>query len=408
MESLKADKIRETATGPIAIVGDGPVGLLTACLLARHHPVCRIGQSKGNARPGTDPRLYALSATSLNLLERLGIYSELGPVRCRVFSALEIWIHRHRSRLRFSAEDIGGGLLGATVWARDLLPALESAAQASGITRLEGHPDQIERTGDGWRLTGSGKDGEMPLLVVAEGGDSRLREREGVLLDIHDYGESAVTGWCVPEREGGDVLRQVFTPWGPLGLLPAPGGGLSFVWSMPNPVVHRWLVRKPEDWAQLIEEATEGFYGRIQLSAAPHAFPLRRQVARRYVAERFALVGDAAHVIHPFAGQGLNLGFLDAGVLVGRLARAVCHSGPVPWDVALEAYDRNRRGANLRFLAGLEALRLFFRGHDPLGWRDQVLAVLARCRLLRRPWIAMAAGHGSRRLLRDRNPIRVA
>ncbi len=408
MESLKAGKIPRTATGPIAVVGDGPVGLLTACLLARHHPVCRIGEGREGARPGTDPRLYALSATSLNLLERLGIYSELAPARCRVFSALEIWIHRHRSRLRFSAEDIGGGLLGATVWARDLLPVLESRIQTAGIIRWEGHPDQIERSEDGWRLTGNGKEGVFPLLIVAEGGNSRLREREGIPLDIHDYGESAVTGWCVPEREGGDVLRQVFTPWGPLGLLPVPGGGLSFVWSMPNPIARNWLMRKPEEWAALIEEASEGFYGRIQLPEAPHAFPLRRQVARRYVTGRFALVGDAAHVVHPFAGQGLNLGFLDAGVLAGRLARTLCRSGPVSWDAALLAYDRNRRSANLRFLAGLEALRLFLRGRDPLGWRDQALAVLARHRLLRRPWVAVAAGHGSRRLLREGTPVRVA
>ncbi len=404
MESLKAEKISRSATGPIAIVGDGPVGLLTACLVARHHPVCRIGERRMTALPEKDPRLYALSATSLNLLERLGIYSELGPLRCRIFSELEIWIHRHRSRLRFSAEDIGGGLLGATVWARDLLPILESFAQAADITRLEDHPDRIERTGGGWRVKEDGRDGEFPLLIVAEGGDSRLRERQGIPLDIHDYGENAVTGRCVPEREGGDVLRQVFTPWGPLGLLPAPGGGLSFVWSMPNPIARAWQLRKPEEWALLIEEATEGFYGRIHLPEPPHAFPLRRLVARRYVAERFALVGDAAHVIHPFAGQGLNLGFLDAGVLAGRLARTVRHSGPVPWAVALEAYDRKRRGANLRFLAGLEALRLFFRVRDPLGWRDQALRVLARHRLLRRPWVAAAAGHGSRSQLRDGNP----
>ncbi len=399
MEPLKAGMVSRTAAGPIAVVGAGPVGLLAACLVSRHHPVCRVGEAIRAAPPEKDPRLYALSPVSLNLLERLGIYTELGIERCRVFSELEIWIYRHRTRLRFSATDIGGGLLGATVWARDLLSVLEACAVASGITCLEAHPEGIVRTGYGWKLPGSGME-NAPVLVVAEGGGSRLRERQGIPLDIHDYGESAVTGWCAVEREGGDVLRQVFTPWGPLGLLPAPGGGLSFVWSMPNPVAHAWQARGTQEWAALIEEATEGLYGRITLPDPPRGFPLRRQVARRYVAERFALVGDAAHVIHPFAGQGLNLGFLDAGVLAARLAQALDRPGLVRWDAAIGAYDRHRRGANARFLSGLEAIRLFFRGQDPLGWRDQALAILARHRLLRRPWVEVAAGHGGRRHLR--------
>ena len=376
---------------PVAIAGSGPVARLLACLLARDgHPVILL-DDRPQAQNSADTRLYALSARSLELLETEGLYTRLGPSRCRVFSDLEITLYQESVRVRFAASDIGGFLLGGLVYARDLDQVLGTQMAALGIPTQRLDPGSIERTSGGWKI-GTGEAAfPASLLVVAEGGHSRLREKLGMPVETRDYGEAALTCGLKTEHDPPSMPRQVFTPWGPLGLLPAPDGLLSCIFSMPVARARAWSNQTPAAFEALLTEATGGIYGRLSLATPPRAYPLRRLHALAYTGERLALAGDAAHVIHPFAGQGLNLGFEDVRVLVGQLKR--CRDGgEEALHPALLRYGRRRRRENQRFLLALEALRVLFQKADPVGLRAALLEGLAHHALLRRPWIRHATG----------------
>jgi len=374
------------------------VARLLACFLAQDgHPVVLLDHLP-NAPETEDTRLYALSPLSLQILETHGLYSELGPKRCRVFSDLEIWVYHEPTRVRFSASDIGGFLLGGLVYARDLNRVLMERVSELGIPTHRFDPDQLERTSQGWVIGTGDAAFQASLLVVAEGSHSRLRERFRIPVETRDYGEEALTFGLATEHDLGSTPRQVFTPWGPLGLLPAPDGTLSGVWSMPAVRAREWLNRSAPSFEALLSEATEGMGGRLSLLAPPRSFPLRCLHAQTYVGDRLALAGDAAHVIHPFAGQGLNLGFLDACALADDLKRSGDGSEAALRRVLMR-YDRRRRRENQKFLLALEGVRMLFRKPDLLGLRALMLGALAQVALLRRPWVRRATGSQGRRLL---------
>ncbi|EQD50646.1 protein VisC, partial [mine drainage metagenome] len=211
MEALSRTGRASAGRAQVAIAGSGPVACLLACSLAQDgHPAVLL-EHLPKAPDTEDRRLYALSTASLQFLETQGLYSRLGPSCCRVFSDLEISVFREPARVRFAASDLGGFLLGGLVYASDLSRVLARRVSELGIPTQRFDPDELEQTAQGWVIGRGEAACRAALLVVAEGGQSRLRERFRIPVETLDYGEEALTFGLATEHDLGSTPRQVFT-----------------------------------------------------------------------------------------------------------------------------------------------------------------------------------------------------
>lgn len=306
-----------------------------------------------------DARVYAISPGNLDWLSRLG--AELDPTRVTDIQAMEIRAQQ-RGPLRLAAQQAGVPRMAAIVESGHLLAALETAigdaagpAQGARIVAL--HPGDVSigvSLDDGTRI-------DARLLVAADGASSNLRRLAGIDTCGKDYQHSAVVAHFACQRPHRGIACQWFDEASVLAWLPLPGERLSMVWSQPSARAEALLQANPEELAERVARAGEHRFGGLQTLSTIRSFPLQRQRAVRLVAPRLALVGDAAHVVHPLAGQGINLGFRDIRELVAR-----CTGNP--GDVRALARYQAARQLDVR---GIEALtdglfRLFAR--PVTGW----------------------------------------
>ncbi len=218
------------------------------------------------------------------------------------------------------------------------------------------------------------------LLIGADGAQSRTRELAGIATFEHDYRQAGVVAHMACERDHRATARQRFLADGPLALLPLPGRRVSIVWST-TPEHARELCSCDEGaFSQAVTAASEGVLGALCLDSQRASFPLRALHAREYTRPRLALVGDAAHVVHPLAGQGVNLGFLDAATLAGVLGDAMAAGEDIGDHYVLRRYERWRKGENLATIAALDGLKRLFGARHPLvhGLRRTGLAAVNR------------------------------
>jgi len=270
----------------------------------------------------------------------------------------------------FDAAEIGEPDLGHIVENRVTQLALwECLGEMSNIHRL--CPDSVRRLelgGEKPRLElNSGIQIEAQLVVAADGANSRIRELAGIASAGWSYDQHAIVATVRPEKHHGEVARQRFMPTGPLALLPIDNGSCSIVWST-LPAHAEFLMGLDEaGFCRELELASQLKLGRIERVGPRAVFPLRLRHAKRYVSEGLALVGDAAHGIHPLAGQGVNLGLLDAAVLVDVLRDARERGRPLGSQFSLRRYERGRKGNNLEMLALMDLFkRLFSNDNQPL------------------------------------------
>jgi 2-octaprenylphenol hydroxylase len=337
-----------TSSHDVVIAGAGLVGLSLTAMLARANlavalidrlPITAVG-----ADPSTwDPRVYAISPGSAAFLRATGAWQALPCDRVAAIETMRVEGDAGAS-LEFSAYEMGERALAWIVEERELRAALVPAVRRCGAEVIEGAaPEALSWTAEGCTLRLV--DGRMlnaRLIVAADGGRSWVRAAAGIVAEPRPYGQTAVVANFASERAHHGCARQWFrADGGVLAWLPLPGRRISIVWSAPDALAHELLALDAEALAARIEEAGRGALGRLACITAPTGFPLQYLRLPTSVAHRLALVGDAAHGVHPLAGQGVNLGFGDAQALATVLAER----GPVAdpgAPILLERYARRR------------------------------------------------------------------
>jgi len=361
----------------LAIVGAGMVGGALACALGQKgFRIALIEQRAPDSNwsaEQVDLRVSALTRASQRILENLGVWHRMMEMRVTPYRGMLVWDSSGSGSIRFDAAEIGEPDLGHIVENRVTQLALwECLCRLESVVRF--CPASVQRLQLGeagpWLELDNGKRIRAQLIVAADGAHSKIRELAAITSSGWSYDQHAVVATVRPEKHHGDIARQRFMPNGPLALLPIDNGCCSIVWSTAPEHADHLLQLDDGDFCQQLESASQGVLGAI-LEVGPRGrFPLALRHADRYVSEGLALVGDAAHGIHPLAGQGVNLGFLDAAVLAETLLDSRKGERPLGALARLRRYERTRKGHNLEMLALMDLFKRFFSNDN------QPLAVL--------------------------------
>jgi 2-octaprenylphenol hydroxylase len=365
----------------VVVVGGAMAGAGAAALLAATPATAGLRIALVEPRPAAAPesgapldmRVSALSRASQQLLERTGAWAAVAS-RAAPYRRMVIWEMRQRAdapdALVFDAAELGEPDLGHIGENRTIQAALTARAEALGVVLLGADFATLETTREAVRVgLGDGREFRAALVVGADGAGSAVRRAAGIATRGWDYGQRAVVAHLDCERPHAATAWQRFLDTGPLALLPLRDGRVSLVWST-LPDEAESLVQCPvAEFSERVSAASDGVLGRLMPSTPRAAFPLRLLHARRYAAERVALVGDSAHVVHPLAGQGINLAFLDAAALVDVVGQAVA-AGDDPGELAvLRRYERWRKAEALPAIALLDGIKRLFSGGNPLQSR---------------------------------------
>ncbi|KAB7628211.1 UbiH/UbiF/VisC/COQ6 family ubiquinone biosynthesis hydroxylase [Alkalilimnicola sp. S0819] len=348
------------------IHGAGMVGLSLACALAEGGLSVAVLEAAPLRRwsPEETPlRVAAVNRASERMLRRLGVWEGLEAARVSPFQGISAWDGEGGGAVHFDALSLGEPHMGHIIENRLTqtvlhdrflsLPGARLLAPAS-LAGFHREGDEMRlRLEDGRRLCTS-------LLVGADGAGSAVRKIAGMPLEQREYGQRGLVCAISTEQPHGAVARQRFLSGGPLALLPLADGRCSIVWSLPEARAKALLAADKSDFLTELNRAAQGLLGQVLDCGERAAFPLRRQHARQYVQPGLALVGDAAHVIHPLAGQGANLGWLDAAALAQLVLAAAAAGKPLGGHRLLRRYERWRKGDNLMMQSAMDGFHWLF------------------------------------------------
>lgn len=364
----------------VVIVGGGMVGVALACALAPTGLSIRILESREESpqtlvdglealgEKGFDPRVSALTCASQQFLTHLGAWPRVQAARACAYTDMRVWDGRGSGAIRFSAAELHEPCLGHIVENRVTLAALYAAMLEIDTIRFDGGakiasisaPDaQGVRT-----LTlESGEVLGASLLVGADGAHSRIRTLTGMGATEWDYGHHAIVTTIETTRPHDYTCWQRFTEDGPLAMLPLADPSerkLSIVWSTSPSHARELMALDDVAFCAELGHTFEYRLGEVVGCDTRYLHPLRQRHAQRYVQSGLALVGDAAHTIHPLAGQGVNLGLLDAAALAEVLIDARARGEAPGGERVLRRYQRMRRADNLQTAAAMEGFRRLF------------------------------------------------
>lgn len=384
----------------IAVVGGGMVGAATALALARAGFATALLEarppSEWRVQDEVDLRVVGLAPSSIALLEDLGIWTSIRDARACPYAHMHVWDAENGAAIDFDAAHEGHDLLGYIVENNLVQWTLWQALEAAGVQRLcPATVKDFEVRSD--RVVLELADSEslsVRLLVAADGAGSPLRERAGIATRGRDYGQRAIVAHVATERPHTGTAWQRFLPAGPLALLPLADGRSSVVWSLPEAEARRIQSLDDEAFLNELGIASDFRLGRITAATPRAAFPLKLQLADTYQADRFVLLGDAAHTVHPLAGQGVNLGLRDVIELRDTLIAARDAGRDIAGAHVLRRYARRRRSADTLDAYGFDALaRVYAWQSLPLvAARGLGVRVLDHLTPLKRRIAAHAAG----------------
>lgn len=368
----------------VVVAGGGMIGSAVALGLSRQGWQVALVESETvesllQAVPPADtvedfePRVSAISLASQRLLAQLGVWSRVQTGRYCDYSEMTVWDGDGTGCVHFDAAELHATALGTIVENRHIVRALFQALADSSVTVLDGVKVKRWHRGQGVELD-DGRLVTADLVVGADGGRSKLRQWAGLATREWDYDHQAIVCTAQTVNSHAFTARQRFSPTGPLAFLPLANetgddNFCSIVWSQQTGEARRLMALNDEAFRAELERAIEGQLGEVLAVSKRFAFPLRQRHAKDYIAEGLALVGDAAHTIHPLAGQGANLGYGDVQVLLEELAQARQAELSAGEPLVLARYQRRRKGENLTMMAAMEGFKqLFARDELPVRW----------------------------------------
>ncbi len=357
----------------VVIVGGGMVGLgLAAALKGSALKVAVIeGQLPEPALDeAPDNRVSALSLASQRILQQVGAWRGIEARRLQPYGQMEVWEQDSFGRIAFDAASLRQPELGHIVENRVIqLALLEAILDGDNIQLLSPARASSLQSGEAGSLLllEDGRALSAKLVVAADGAHSWVRRQADIPLTSWDYGHHALvaTVRCAEPHEA--VARQIFTPEGPLAFLPLWQPDLcSIVWSVPAKRAEALCQCDEEQFNRQLTTAFDGRLGLCKVEGVRSAIPLTARYARDFARERLVLVGDAAHTIHPLAGQGVNLGLLDAAALAEQILRNQAAGKDIGRLANLRGYERWRKSEAASMLAAMEGLKRLFAGSNPL------------------------------------------
>jgi 2-octaprenylphenol hydroxylase len=388
----------------LLIVGGGMVGAALACACTGKGLSIAVVEAREPQRDWpageVDLRVSALSRASQRILARLGAWGRIEALGASVYREMHVWDAVGRGVIHFDSAALGEPDLGHIVENRVTQLALwERLEAADDVTLLcPGAVKDLELTEQAAVLVLlDGRRIHARLLVGADGRDSRVRDRAGIATRGWLYDQEAIVANVEVAEWHRETAWQRFLPTGPLAFLPLADGRCSIVWSVTESRARELMDLDEPAFRGELEEAFERRLGAIGAIGPRAAFPLRLQHAEHYVKPRLALIGDAAHAVHPLAGQGVNLGFLDAASLAAALDEALARGRDIGGLWALRRYERARRGENLLMLGAMDAFkRLFSNRNLPLAaLRSAGLRAADRLAPLKQLFMRHALGLGA-------------
>ena len=398
----------------LLIVGAGVIGSTMAALavarkLAMPGRVAILSERQAPesavAESDWDLRVFALSRASQRLLQVCGVWQTLPPHKVSAYERMCVWDAQSEppdaelrratpGSLTFDCAELGEPNLGFIVEGRTLQARCLRAASAAGAVSIEAGLEAIVVGDAGVRVRLSdGRDLRAQMLIAADGSESKTRGLLGIETAGHQYHQDALVAHVRTAKPHRSTAWQRFLPSGPLAFLPLPDGRCSIVWSVGRVEAARLRALDSAGFGEALSAAAGGVLGRCELTTPVASFPLKLQYALDYVRPRAVLLGDAAHAVHPLAGQGLNLGLLDCASLADVLSESA-RPGLFGEHKLLRRYERWRRSENLAAASALDGLERLFSSDSPALSRLRVAALGAVGRLppLRRELAKRALG----------------
>ncbi|MDY0249797.1 MAG: 2-octaprenyl-3-methyl-6-methoxy-1,4-benzoquinol hydroxylase [Pseudomonas sp.] len=327
-----------------------------------------------NKEQAFEPRVSALSIASQRILEHVHAWPSILKRRTSPYRNMHVWDGSGTGKIDFSASSVHAEVLGHIVENRIVQEALLEQLHDSEIGLLaHSKVEQLRHSGDGWLVQmEDGSKIHSPLIIAADGANSAIRRLAGCATREWDYLHHAIVTSVRCEKAHQFTAWQRFTDDGPLALLPLQHhdgqNWCSIVWSVPAERAEQIMALDDSAFCDALGQACEYRLGAIEHADQRHSIALRQRHAKRYVEPGLALIGDAAHTIHPLAGQGVNLGFLDAAVLAEVLLSAQQRGENIASDQVLSRYERRRMPQNLAMMAAMEGFQHLFQA-DALAIR---------------------------------------
>jgi len=390
----------------IAIVGAGMVGMALAIALDRSSSL-RIALLDGGPKPPPlkqtqpDSRVVALTEASRQFLHDLEVWPLMNPEHICPYTKMEVWDGTGTGRIQFNCDEIGENNLGHIVENAVITDALFKKLASTQVNTLWSARVEAFAVQEPYsHLTlDNGDVIRSSLVVAADGGQSTVRRLSNLPIREWSYNHTALTCVAKTSQSHEYTARQCFTAHGPLAFLPLllenrDTHHCAVVWSVTPNDADTLVACTDASFATKLETAFERALGDIERVYSRHAFPLTQRHCKRYFKSGVVVIGDAAHTLHPLAGQGANLGFKDAAALAEEIKRAIDRKMPLQDITILERYQRRRMGDNLAMMAAMEGFkRLFARDELPLRWlRNQGLNIVDRTGYLKRRIIREAMG----------------
>ena len=355
----------------IAIVGGGIVGLTLAAALKNSELSIAVIDKAACYQPLTEKptaRVSAINQANIKALKQFDVWNYLQQDRANPYTDMHVWDKDSFGDIHFSCGEMGSDALGIIVENQALVNALAKTGEAqsnvqlvtAGIERVLAGPNQTMLMLDNDEVL------SCRLLVGADGANSFVRKQAGLPITFRDYEHTAIVANIRTDEPHDNVARQAFTPTGPLALLPMVAPNVcSIVWSQTPEQASSLMALNDEAFCNALTAASNSVLGTMVLETKRSAFPLTMRYARQWAKDGVVLIGDAAHTIHPLAGQGANLGMQDALVLAETLSNLNASGKDIGLYKNLRSYERSRKTEAMKMIAAMDGFKFLFDGNDP-------------------------------------------